>query len=252
MPGLCSGRLGWSAWCNRVPQCTAFRLAAAKTVIYYGRVLDKKPLTFAPQVASIAADLRATADFHAAQAGLVAALHALILAALARLFTRLEDLVTLWQSGQFSAPASHIREPQSRPGGPMARMNGPTAGQGGSRGGYCDVATKADAIGSAPHLAAGNDPVDPASRASLQMIARAQRPARAIFPRNAWLTTLPPRHPRACPWPRAGPTAAHREKAPLNSGRLTAPNLLLNRNKFHRAPTHPALNGYTSSTGTCR
>jgi len=44
--------------------------------------------------------MRAQAADHAAQAGLMAALHALSLAALARIFARLGDMIDLWQSGQ--------------------------------------------------------------------------------------------------------------------------------------------------------
>lgn len=62
----------------------------------------------AQRVAGIAAAMRATADEQAAGAGLLAALHALILTTLARLFGRLEHIVQLWQAGQLSLPA----EPQ--------------------------------------------------------------------------------------------------------------------------------------------
>ena len=85
------------------------------------------PTPLAIQVAGIAADLHATAEHRAAQAGVVAALHALILATLARLFTCLEDLVTLWQSGQLPAPAPRLRHRQNQPAAAPAAIKRPAA-----------------------------------------------------------------------------------------------------------------------------
>jgi len=80
-------------------------------------MLDQSPQPLAERIADMAAELRATADEAAAQAGLVAALHALILAALVRIFTRLEDMVALWQSGQLPplAPARHAERSAPNP-----------------------------------------------------------------------------------------------------------------------------------------
>ena len=58
----------------------------------------------AAQAGAIAAAIRAEASQRAAQAGMVAALHALILSALARLVTSLENLVQLWQAGLLPSP----------------------------------------------------------------------------------------------------------------------------------------------------
>ncbi len=63
----------------------------------------------AHQVAIMAAEMRAAADHQAAEAGLIAALHALILATLARLFDRLENMVALWAAG--ALPARAPRQP---------------------------------------------------------------------------------------------------------------------------------------------
>ena len=61
-------------------------------------MLENAPL--AKHVEVILTDLRATAACHTAPHGAVALLHALILAAITRLFTSLENLLTLWQAGQ--------------------------------------------------------------------------------------------------------------------------------------------------------
>ena len=53
----------------------------------------------AAQAGAIAAAIRAEASHQARKAGMVAALHALILSALARLVASLENLVQLWQAG---------------------------------------------------------------------------------------------------------------------------------------------------------
>lgn len=84
-------------------------------------MLDHSPL--AQHLAVILTDIRAGAAHQAARNGAVAALHALILAAFARLLTRFENLLTLWQSGQLAQPAPaqppstqhHTTAPQIRP-----------------------------------------------------------------------------------------------------------------------------------------
>ena len=75
-------------------------------------------------VAGLSAALRAEADHHAVQAGLVMALHALILAAPARIMARLENLIALWQAGQLPAPqprtrTAHTRTPPKPPETPL-------------------------------------------------------------------------------------------------------------------------------------
>ncbi len=59
----------------------------------------------------MAAEMRAAADHQAAEAGLIAALHALILATLARLFNRLENMVALWAAG--ALPVLPPRQPNA-------------------------------------------------------------------------------------------------------------------------------------------
>jgi hypothetical protein len=67
--------------------------------------MSQPPTPLAPLVAGIAADMRAMAAQEAARAGLVALLHALIFATLARLLTTLESMVTLWAAGLLPVPA---------------------------------------------------------------------------------------------------------------------------------------------------
>ena len=68
-------------------------------------MLENSPL--AQHLAVILTDIRAGAAHQAARNGAVAALHALILAALARLLARFENVLAHWQSGQLapSVPA---------------------------------------------------------------------------------------------------------------------------------------------------
>jgi len=77
-------------------------------------VLEKSPHPLAQQVAGIAANMRAQAADQAAQAGLIASLHALILAALAQIFAHLGAMFDLWQSGQLPpCPAPAPRSPSA-------------------------------------------------------------------------------------------------------------------------------------------
>lgn len=73
----------------------------------------------AAQAGAIAAAIRAEASHQALKAGMVAALHALILSALARLVARLENLVQLWQAGLLpphpATPARRTNPPISAP-----------------------------------------------------------------------------------------------------------------------------------------
>jgi hypothetical protein len=78
----------------------------------------------APRFDGIAAELRAMAATHAASDGVVAALHALILAALARLFARLDDMFAQWQAGLLLPPPSRVRAP--RPAAPRANRTSRT------------------------------------------------------------------------------------------------------------------------------
>ncbi len=69
------------------------------------------PPPLAPQIAGLTAGLRAESAALADRYGtiparLVAAVHAMLLAALARLMDRLEQLLLLWQSGQLPQPAA--------------------------------------------------------------------------------------------------------------------------------------------------
>ncbi len=74
-------------------------------VKYIVGMLVQAPSPLAAQVAAITAGIRAESDLRAAEAGLIAALQALILATLARLFSRLESLIELWAAGQLPIPA---------------------------------------------------------------------------------------------------------------------------------------------------
>ena len=102
--------------------------------------------TLAAQAGAITAAICAEANQRAAQAGVVAALHALILAALARLFAGLENLLHLWQAGQLPAsgatapcrspasaaaphPSRHAVPGLSRPCASAPRTTQPAAGQ---------------------------------------------------------------------------------------------------------------------------
>ena len=70
----------------------------------------------AAQVGAITAAIRAEANQRAAQAGVIAALHALIFAAFARMVAGLEKLIQLWQSGllpQASATAPRHSPPSA-------------------------------------------------------------------------------------------------------------------------------------------
>ncbi len=69
----------------------------------------------AAQAGAIAVAIRAEACHRAAQAGIVATLHALILSALARLVTSLENLLQLWQAGVLPPPAARPAAPRPAP-----------------------------------------------------------------------------------------------------------------------------------------
>jgi len=71
-------------------------------------VLDHIPTPLAHHLTTITAELRAQANRATTEAGPIAALHALFLAALARLFNGLTELFSLWQAGQL-APALPAR-----------------------------------------------------------------------------------------------------------------------------------------------
>ena len=74
-----------------------------------------------PTLAGQFASLRATAQADDARGWLPASLHALIMACLVRLFSRLEQLVLAWQSG--TLPALHqaaARTPAAGPAGEAA------------------------------------------------------------------------------------------------------------------------------------
>jgi len=86
-------------------------------------MLVTAPAPLPQHAAGLAAAMRAEADLRAAEAGLVAALHTLILATLARLLTRLEEMVALWQAGRLPLPAPR----QPRPTAPTQRCPAPIA-----------------------------------------------------------------------------------------------------------------------------
>ncbi len=61
------------------------------------------------------ASLRDDAAYFRAQSGLIAALHALILATLVRIVARLDHMVTLWAAGQLPLPAPAKPRPARTP-----------------------------------------------------------------------------------------------------------------------------------------
>ena len=67
--------------------------------------------THAPSLGDRIAHLRQAAQAEETRAWIPAAIHALIIAALVRIFTRLEQVLALWQAGQLSPSA--IRRPTS-------------------------------------------------------------------------------------------------------------------------------------------
>jgi len=73
----------------------------------------------AQQVAALAAELRAHA---AADAGMRAAVAALISACVLRIFALLEDLITLWQSGQLPPLAQASPRRQTAPKSPISGL----------------------------------------------------------------------------------------------------------------------------------
>jgi len=159
-------------------------------------MLEIHPPPLATRVAGIAADLRATADLHAAQAGALAALHALILAAFVRLFDRLADLVTLWQSGQLPPPSrtQHRHPGSSAKADARSRATTPNPAR-----------TRQTARCPSP-----SRPVDPCSHQARSLSPRtaARAPGRRApsVPPGCRIIPSPQSHLR--PWPRAGPSTS--------------------------------------------
>ncbi len=81
------------------------------------------PPPLARQIGGIAAELRAHAQEESARTGLAAVVHALILALLARIFGRLENMVALWQAGQLPALAPQPARATARTPAPAAPAN---------------------------------------------------------------------------------------------------------------------------------
>ena len=93
------------------PDGLNFFLASRKKVIYIALVLEKEPPLLAHRVAGLAASVHANARHHTARGGAVAALHAIILAAFARLLDQLAEMVELWRAGQLPACPPAPRRP---------------------------------------------------------------------------------------------------------------------------------------------
>ena len=145
--------------------------------------LSSTPL--AAQAGAIAAAIRAEASHQALKAGMVAALHALILSALARLVARLENLVQLWQAGLLP---SHPATPASRATPPIAPHNSAPSvpGPREPRTSPASIVRHRDAQSAAAH--APNRPTtipcrapDPVPEARPPTIRRAQPPEFSIF-----------------------------------------------------------------------
>ena len=94
-------------------------------------MLGTPPPPLAEQVAALAADLRLEAARQGEESGIIAALQALILISLARIFTSLERMVALWQAGLLPPPAprrprvatQHPRSVAPTPRRPRARRH---------------------------------------------------------------------------------------------------------------------------------
>lgn len=86
------------------------------SVRYNTHVLDHPPAPQDRTLSALLADLRTEAAQTAAGGGVLAALHALILAALVRLLGRLEHLFNQWQAGLLVTPAQRrvTRAPRPR------------------------------------------------------------------------------------------------------------------------------------------
>ena len=82
----------------------------------------------APPLAGLLAGMRAETAQLAAQAGIVAMLHALIMSCLTRLVGRLDDLMTLWLSGQLPAPDTAIPSAAKDPSSLSIRRSPATTG----------------------------------------------------------------------------------------------------------------------------
>lgn len=87
--------------------------------------------SLAQTIGTFAAGIRAEADCRAEQAGAIAVIHALILATIARLVARFEQVFALWLAGALPSlsPRSHSRPCKTAPGA-SARLhrNGPPCG----------------------------------------------------------------------------------------------------------------------------
>ena len=77
-----------------------------------------------PFLAHQVAGLRAAAEADAAPGWLPAALHALIMACLARLFGRLEQIIRLWQEGDLALPPARNPSSGQRPIGAKSPATG--------------------------------------------------------------------------------------------------------------------------------
>ena len=124
-----------------------------------------------------------------------ASIHALIMACLARIFARLEQLFLLWQSGQLPPPQAHATQH------PISRR---------------DSARRSEAPRRKVHSA---DP--PASQPVSQPAAS---PSRARHIRHPGATSaLPPGTAPLRPRPARDPPPARSAETPLRPGRSTAP-----------------------------
>ena len=116
--------------------------------------------TLSPSLADRLGSLRATAGAESACGWVPAALHALIMACLARIFGRLEQVILLWQSGDLPLPltarpqddsSSRVRTGLS---GQWANQSGPRAPWSAVRGDYPDMRTEPPAPKNRPRIRA--------------------------------------------------------------------------------------------------
>ena len=118
--------------------------------------------TLSPSLADRLGSLRATAGAESACGWVPAALHALIMACLARIFGRLEQVILLWQSGELPLPSTGRPQDDS-----SSRVNTDLSGQWANqsrqpapwsamRGDYPDTRTDTPAPQNRPRIRARN------------------------------------------------------------------------------------------------
>lgn len=150
---------------------------------------QEAPPSLAQAFAAMAGEMRAQADRRAQDWGPVAALHALLLATLARLVGRLETIFLAWQQGQLPPPA-RARTPanaaQPRPHAPHASARRRSQMPGRARTPPAMIPTCRAARATCPRLLPASDHPRPVAHTALSGPIfsnpdQAPRPCHAIF-----------------------------------------------------------------------